>query len=307
MKGHGSPFAFVLSLAAALTAALVVPGHQAVAQPFPEKDVPPALRGWVPWALDGARDRVCPVVGSAAVCLWPGRIALKLGATGGTFAAEAWAERPLFLPLPGDAKVWPQEVRLDGKPVPVVPRDERPAVLLPAGRHRVDGRLLWSSLPDSLAVPPEAALLDLAIDGRPVPLPRREESGLLLLRQEGERAGGGEELRVKVFRRLEDGIPLFLETRLLLEVSGKAREDLDRDEMLLFALVRAVEVLGEAASKVSLEARAEVPAVRWAAVVGMRNRLIHAYFDVDRDILWATVSDDLPGLKIQLSLALAPG
>ncbi|MFO1199427.1 MAG: HepT-like ribonuclease domain-containing protein [Burkholderiaceae bacterium] len=90
-------------------------------------------------------------------------------------------------------------------------------------------------------------------------------------------------------------------------VSGKAREDLDRDEMLLFALVRAVEVLGEAASKVSLEARAEVPAVRWAAVVGMRNRLIHAYFDVDRDILWATVSDDLPGLKIQLSLALAPG
>ncbi|HYN41783.1 MAG TPA: hypothetical protein VE129_08405, partial [Thermoanaerobaculia bacterium] len=212
------------SLAVVLVAALAGPAHRATAQPFPEKDVPPALRGWVPWALDGARDRACPVVGDEAVCLWPGRITLSLGASGGTFVLEAWAERPLFLPLPGDAKVWPQDVRLDGKPAPVVPNGEAPAVYLAAGRHRVEGRLAWSALPDSLFVPPETALLDLVLDGRTVAFPRREENGLLLLRQEGERSGGGEELRVKVFRRLEDGIPLFLETRLLLEASGKARE-----------------------------------------------------------------------------------
>ena len=58
-------------------------------------------------------------------------------------------------------------------------------------------------------------------------------------------------------------------------VEGKRREDLDRDEMLLFALVRAVEVIGEAAGKVSVEGRAEMPAVRWSAIVGMRNRLVH--------------------------------
>jgi hypothetical protein len=229
MSRYGSRTALNLAfvstaLAVALVAALAAPAHRAAAQPFPEKDVPPALRGWVPWALDGARDRTCPVVGEEALCLWPGRVALSLGASGGTFVLEAWAERPIFLPLPGDAKVWPQDVRLDGKAAPVVPRDERPAVYLGAGRHRVEGRLAWSALPDSLFVPPETALLDLVLDGRTVAFPRREENGLLLLRQEGERAGGGEELRVKVFRRLEDGIPLFLETRLLLEVSGKARE-----------------------------------------------------------------------------------
>lgn len=60
--------------------------------------------------------------------------------------------------------------------------------------------------------------------------------------------------------------------------------------MLTFALVRAVEVVGEAASKVTPQGRSELPAIPWTSVVGMRNRLVHAYFDVDLDILWNTVS-----------------
>ena len=56
-------------------------------------------------------------------------------------------------------------------------------------------------------------------------------------------------------------------------VSGRARKDLDSDRMLLFALVRAVEVLGEAAAKVSPEARAEAASVPWPQIVAMRNRL----------------------------------
>ncbi len=62
-------------------------------------------------------------------------------------------------------------------------------------------------------------------------------------------------------------------------IEGRKRADLDCDEMLLFALVRAVEVIGEAATKVSVEGRTGVPDIRWAAIVGMRNRLVHAYFD----------------------------
>lgn len=88
-------------------------------------------------------------------------------------------------------------------------------------------------------------------------------------------------------------------------VDGRSRQDLDSDEMLLFALVRAVEVIGEAASKVSAAGRAELPDIRWAAIVGMRNRLVHAYADVDRDILWSTVLDELPGLRSRLGQALS--
>ena len=79
-------------------------------------------------------------------------------------------------------------------------------------------------------------------------------------------------------------------------VSGRARKDLDSDRMLLFALVRAVEVLGEAAAKVSPEARAEAASVPWPQIVAMRNRLIHAYFDVNRDMLWKTAIEEIPAL-----------
>jgi uncharacterized protein with HEPN domain len=81
---------------------------------------------------------------------------------------------------------------------------------------------------------------------------------------------------------------------------GRSRSDLDRDEMLLFALVRAAEIVGEAAGKLSGEGRAQMPQVPWSAVIGMRNRLVHAYFDIDRDILWTTVTEAMPSLLAQL-------
>ena len=90
-------------------------------------------------------------------------------------------------------------------------------------------------------------------------------------------------------------------------VKGRARADLDADEMLLFALVRAVEIVGEAATKVSVEARAETLDVSWSVIVGMRNRLVHAYFEVDRDIVWTTVTQALPPLLAQLKSILARG
>jgi uncharacterized protein with HEPN domain len=70
---------------------------------------------------------------------------------------------------------------------------------------------------------------------------------------------------------------------------GRERADLDADEMLLFALVRAIEIAGEAASQVTAETRARLPDLPWASIVGMRNRLVHAYFDINRDILRTTV------------------
>ena len=69
-------------------------------------------------------------------------------------------------------------------------------------------------------------------------------------------------------------------------VAGKKRGDLDTDRMLLFAVVRAIEVVGEAASRVTDETKATSPAIPWASIVGMRNRLIHGYFDIDSDVVW---------------------
>jgi uncharacterized protein with HEPN domain len=79
-------------------------------------------------------------------------------------------------------------------------------------------------------------------------------------------------------------------------IASRPRDDLDGNEMLRFALVRAVEIIGEAASKISPETRAMVPSIPWFAIISMRNRLIHAYFDIDHDILWKTVAEEIPGL-----------
>jgi uncharacterized protein with HEPN domain len=75
--------------------------------------------------------------------------------------------------------------------------------------------------------------------------------------------------------------------------------------MLLFALVRAIEIIGEAASKLSPEAQASAPRVPWPSIVAMRNRLIHAYFDVDPEIVWKTVAEEIPALLPQLRITLS--
>jgi uncharacterized protein with HEPN domain len=79
-------------------------------------------------------------------------------------------------------------------------------------------------------------------------------------------------------------------------VAGRHREDLDRDEMLQLALTRAMEVIGEAAGRVSETSRNKHAEIPWRDIVGMRNRLIHGYDAVDLNLLWDTVTADLPPL-----------
>ena len=87
--------------------------------------------------------------------------------------------------------------------------------------------------------------------------------------------------------------------------AGRTRSELDENMMLRMALTRCLEVLGEAASKVTPATRAELRSVPFGKIVSMRNRLIHAYFDVDLNIVWTTVAEDLPALLPALDSALA--
>jgi uncharacterized protein with HEPN domain len=79
-------------------------------------------------------------------------------------------------------------------------------------------------------------------------------------------------------------------------IAGRERVDLDSDHMLLFAIVRAIEIFGEAASQLSNETHASAPQVPWRAIIGMRNRIIHAYWDIDSDIVWRAAAEEIPAL-----------
>jgi uncharacterized protein with HEPN domain len=87
-------------------------------------------------------------------------------------------------------------------------------------------------------------------------------------------------------------------------IHDKNRSDLDTDRMLVLSLVKELEIIGEAANKVSAETRSQSNAIPWQDISGMRNRLIHAYFDVDLDVVWSTVTKDLPSLKAELDRLL---
>lgn len=81
---------------------------------------------------------------------------------------------------------------------------------------------------------------------------------------------------------------------------GRARRDLDSDRQLVLALVKDVEIIGEAACQLSPAAREQFPSIPWDDIIGMRHRLVHAYFDINLEILWQTVQADLPALIAEL-------
>lgn len=104
-----------------------------------------------------------------------------------------------------------------------------------------------------------------------------------------------DEVRLRHIRNAAETAERFIE--------GRQRADLDDDEMLRLALTKLVEIVGEAAKRVGAEARSRYPAARWADAARMRDRLVHHYFDIDLDVLWATVTEDLPSLLRGLDVA----
>lgn len=79
--------------------------------------------------------------------------------------------------------------------------------------------------------------------------------------------------------------------------SVRGRETFQRDELLQTWFVRHLQIIGEAARGLPDEIRARVPSVPWSGVIGMRNVLVHGYFDIDVDLVWEAVTRDVPALK----------
>ena len=89
-------------------------------------------------------------------------------------------------------------------------------------------------------------------------------------------------------------------------ISDKDRNDLGNDRKLELALVKCIEIIGEAAASISKECQDDFPQIPWTNIIGMRNRLIHAYFEINLDILWKTLTDDIPPLIIELKKIVQP-
>jgi len=188
-----------------------------------EKDVPEPLRPWLPWVLEQSGDGICPTLGEAPACVWPRQLELDLNDGGGRFRLGVSLDRRASVALPGGDKQWPQEVTADGAAAVVLAAGDTPAVMLAAGEHTIEGRFAWRRLPETLLVPARVALLSVEVDGQRVAQPKRDSDRVWL--EEPQAAEEvAESLTLEVFRKLDDQVPFSVQTRLVLEVSGRSRE-----------------------------------------------------------------------------------
>ena len=209
-----------------------------LARELPRAQVPAPLAPWVDWVLFEHPQRACPLVDGQARCRWPGRLALDVGTQGGAFTLVVRLDAEAEVGLPGSEEVWPQavtvsvagadagEVHATPTPAVILASGDRPVTRLPSGIWRIEGRLAWPRVPETLRVPDDVALVSLARDGVPVPHPRRDASGLLWLEPQRTEVAEGERdrLSIEVYRRISDGVPVFVTTRMVLRVSGRSRE-----------------------------------------------------------------------------------
>ena len=198
---------------------------------FSQTYVPKDLEGWQSWVLQDKPFLRCPFFANTAgtdkdsrLCALPGRLTLELTQSGGRFAQSWQTFTDGWIPLPGNFDNWPSSVAVNNTPAAVVSRDGIAQIYVGAGTFNVTGRFTWSRRPESLAVPAQDGMISLTVDGQPIePLDRADDALWLGKRRD---TAAAKQMDVQVYRLLTDGIPLMLETRVELRVTGDPREEI---------------------------------------------------------------------------------
>jgi hypothetical protein len=202
-----------------------------IALPSLAQDVPPPLRDWQAWVLHDVPQHDCPFLAGRMPgdgsyrCAWPGRLTVEADKDGGRFRLDVHVDAASWVALPGDARNWPQQVSIDRQAATVLQRGGVPMLWLAPGDYQLSGTLPWATRPARLRVPAAIGLVALNVDGAAVARVERNGDQLTL----GEAAAAqraADALSLRVYRRLDDGLPATLQTRLQLTVSGSAREQL---------------------------------------------------------------------------------
>ncbi len=215
-----------LALAAVLLSSSIATAHAQV-----DAGIPPALAPWVPWVLAGESDYGCTSPRAATdgdrsrdpICVWPGELRIEVLEGGASFVLQGESDRETVFSLPGSDRIQPIDVTLDGRPAVVLTEGGRAQVRVGAGAHRIEGRLSWTTRPETLRVPDEVARVLLIEDGT-TSVAARGTSGEVWLAARASEAVGEDRVTLEVHRRLDDGSPVTLTTRIQVRAAGRARE-----------------------------------------------------------------------------------
>ena len=191
--------------------------------------LPDVLQGWSDWVLRDVPERNCPLVAgdSGQQCIWISELSVTSNQEGASFelSVKSFTTQESKIALPGDETNWPKDVLLDGKPATVVEQNSLPVLAVNEGEHHIAGKFVWAHAPQTLAVPENVGLITLDFAGKPIANPIIQQ-GQLTLNEGAEEsiAPLQNSLTMKVFRQLKEDVPMRLETRVQLDISGRARE-----------------------------------------------------------------------------------
>jgi hypothetical protein len=206
---------------------LLVPGFPARAA-VADRQIPEPLKTWQDWATWDDTQRDCPTPYNSAekrMCFWPSMLSINADAKGGSWQLGVTVFEKTWLPLPGNAELWPMNVSANEKPLVVVEHEGAPGVQLEKGNYAVAGEFRWEEMPQRIEIPKQVGLLALTLDAKKVDIPNWDENGTLWLKRARQEAAEKDLLAVQVYRLFVDGIPLWLQTEIELSVSGKSREE----------------------------------------------------------------------------------
>ncbi len=195
----------------------------------PDISIPDELKNWVPWVLEGQEEKSCPFEYKNAKnhhCAWPDKLSLNVDHQGGLFSQRWTIYEKSWIALPGSKKHWPQSVSVDEKPIVVIDKKGVPYIQLKKGTYQIAGNFIWNELPEFIDIPKTTGLVNIVIDKKQIEFPHFEANGRLWLNKSATQVSvtDKDRLRVDVFRRIIDDVPLRVVIRLDLNIVGQARE-----------------------------------------------------------------------------------
>jgi len=203
-----------------------------VSEPIEENirsKVPSLLKPWTKWVTWEEERNRAPFIyndKSKKIKAWNSGLFLDVNQTQGSFLYSVEVFQPSWLVLPGDRNAWPIEVTSNGKQIPVLSnKNNLPQIFLEKGTWSLSGKFRWDKIPQTMTLPKSVGILNLTREKEQIKLPSWNASGKLWLSRTNTETTEENYLSAKVYRHLNDGAPVWLDTDIELTVTGKSREE----------------------------------------------------------------------------------
>ncbi|MCJ8339930.1 MAG: hypothetical protein MJK10_15795 [Pseudomonadales bacterium] len=188
-------------------------------------EAPQALKQWRGWVVHQYPELNCSQ-GPENIrrnCHWHSALNVEVSTGQITFSQQHILEKQGWIELPGDTDSWPSVVRVNGYPENIMRHNQQPALYLAPGEHLIEGSISISEVPLSLKLPSSSTFVNLTIDGKEISQASVDNQSLLLNQVKVKVAKASDSLNVQVYRLLRDGYPLWLESKIEVNVSGERR------------------------------------------------------------------------------------